>query len=534
VLWFLSVVAWSQEPVGATLPGELNTSLEYVSKCSQCHEGFYESPIDAWEGTMMANAMRDPLFLAALTIANQDIPGIGDFCLRCHTPPGWLEGRCAPGDTSLLTEEDFEGVTCDVCHRMVQAPEGPLIGNAKYTVLDTYAKVGMLDSEYAPHEIVVDTFLEESELCGVCHEVSNELIGDFPIERTYSEWRASAFNAPGGESCQDCHLPQVPAYASNNIGVPVRDVNVHRMAGGNTFIPKVLAGEYPELDRQEAFDQVILDARALLEDSALLSVEVPATPAGLSALVTGQESTFYVKVENTTGHKLPSGYPEGRRAWLEVVVTDALGNELLRSGTYDDVEATLPDDPFLRKYEARLGTDGVFSYHMIEQNELLFDGRIPPRGFRPTPDIAPVGRDFEVLPDGSLANWDLAPYTLTVPPGTLGPLNVSVKLHYQTTIREFVEFLRDNNTTDDAGQRMYDLWVAYGKDPPELMESLTAQIQLAPPPFVLPPSTGDDDDEAKGSCLCAQAGASPLLGWPALLVLLRWRRARDRATPAPR
>src|SRR5687768_18193674 len=114
---------------GGTQPFELAIPLDPPEGCVDCHGGFADSPIDAWEGTMMANAMRDPLFLAALTIANQDIPGIGDFCLRCHTPPGWLEGRCAPGDTSLLIEEDFEGVTCDVCHRMVQAPEGPLIGN---------------------------------------------------------------------------------------------------------------------------------------------------------------------------------------------------------------------------------------------------------------------------------------------------------------------------------------------------------------------------------------------------------------------
>ena len=42
---------------------------------------------------MMANAMRDPLFWAAVDVANKDYPGAGDFCLRCHTPPGWMGGR---------------------------------------------------------------------------------------------------------------------------------------------------------------------------------------------------------------------------------------------------------------------------------------------------------------------------------------------------------------------------------------------------------------------------------------------------------
>ena len=42
---------------------------------------------------MMAQAGRDPLFWAALDVANNDVPGIGDFCLRCHSPAGWLDGR---------------------------------------------------------------------------------------------------------------------------------------------------------------------------------------------------------------------------------------------------------------------------------------------------------------------------------------------------------------------------------------------------------------------------------------------------------
>jgi len=39
----------------------------------------------------------------------------------------------------------------------------------------------------------------------------------------------------------------------------------------------------------------------------------------------------------------------------------------------------------------------------------------------------------------------------------------------QSTSKEFVEFLRDENTTDSNGQDLYDLWIANDKCPPVLM-----------------------------------------------------------------
>ena len=40
-------------------------------------------------------------------------------------------------------------------------------------------------------------------------------------------------------------------------------------------------------------------------------------------------------------------------------------------------------------------------------------------------------------------------------------------LYYQSTSKEYVEFLRDENTTNTAGQALYDLWTNNGKCPPE-------------------------------------------------------------------
>ena len=78
----------------------------------------------------MANAARDPLWAACLTVALQDSiwalgnPNAGDLCIRCHTPTGWLAGHSDPPNLTALSGCDFEGVSCDYCHTSVDPMRG--------------------------------------------------------------------------------------------------------------------------------------------------------------------------------------------------------------------------------------------------------------------------------------------------------------------------------------------------------------------------------------------------------------------------
>jgi hypothetical protein len=110
---------------------DLQAPLGEPDGCMNCHG---ENPTDAlgntvapgyfWSGSMMAQAARDPIFWAAMTVAGQDsIWALGnanavDICERCHFPEGWLGGRSDPPNASLMTASDFDGVHCDACHRM--------------------------------------------------------------------------------------------------------------------------------------------------------------------------------------------------------------------------------------------------------------------------------------------------------------------------------------------------------------------------------------------------------------------------------
>lgn len=516
-MWWLLLPAHAQDSlVGGTQPGTLSHSLAPVSACTMCHAGWPEAAADTLSATMMAMAIDDPMFQAALTIAEQDLPDIGEFCLRCHTPPGWLEGRCLPGDGSALLPSDHEGITCDTCHRMTLDPDGPLIGNARYTIVDSTDRRSSSVSGTATHGSVEDPFTASSELCGVCHEVSNPLFGDFPIERTYSEWAASAYNGPPAgldtKQCLDCHMEVVEAPASST--GPVREVHSHRFVGANSLVPGILATLYP--DRADAFRATADAAAEHVQQAATVEVRASTATQGL-------DWSFEVVVTNESGHKLPTGYPEGRRLWLEVVVTDAAGTELLRSGAVDPTTMALDtDDPQLRKYEVRLGSAGEYSYHMVEQNEVLFDGRIPPKGFRPTPDMAPVGREFPVQPDGTLAHWDTAPYTVSVPATAQGPLTVTATLWHQTTTPEFAAFLRDENATNETGAEWYRRWEEAGKDAPGFVAAASAEATL-----VAAPPTGDgawDGGDERG-CGCGSTRLPPGVALLVLAAMAARRRA---------
>jgi hypothetical protein len=134
IVVLLSVIAWTPTPVAndqnvfmpGTQPNQAGT-FESPDKCDNCHGG-YDPAIEPdynWRGSMMAQAARDPLWLACLTVSEQDSiwavgnPNAGDLCIRCHSPTGWLEGRSDPVNTSALTGDDFWGVQCDFCHRMI-------------------------------------------------------------------------------------------------------------------------------------------------------------------------------------------------------------------------------------------------------------------------------------------------------------------------------------------------------------------------------------------------------------------------------
>lgn len=514
------------------------TGLQSVSFCRACHGGFDfdVEPSFNYDGSMMAQAARDPLFYACLAVAEQDAPSSGDLCLRCHTPPGWLAGRSNPTDASALLVSDRDGVSCDFCHSLVdpQYKDGisppadlPVLsqlqeipsgyGEGQYVVDPNPVRRGPYNDPMTPHSWLQSPFHKTGDLCGTCHNVSNPVftrtagadyqpgpLDDaadslsaeilFPLERTYSEWRHSEFNTPGGvyapdfagakpdgivSTCEDCHMRDVVGQGCGSEYAPIRlDLPLHDFTGGNTWVPGLVKQLYPDEVIGISLDATPDRARRMLRLAALVDVQVAPEADSFRAEVT---------VTNRTGHKLLTGYPEGRRMWIQLEAFDQMGGRIYESGAYDAGTGVLAPDPDLRVYESREGiSTGLAgetglepgpSFHFVLNDTVYKDNRIPPLGFTNAAFDSfggtPVDPDFggpgPRYPDGQ--NWDVATYPL--PPSTR---TVVTRLLYQTTSKEYVEFLRDENTTNGAGQLLYDLWADNGRAAPETMFADTLNL----------------------------------------------------------
>lgn len=459
-----------------TQPNEL-TALEPSDKCRQCHDPGYEvAPYPKWRGSMMSQAARDPLFYAALAVAEQDVKGSGDFCLRCHAPQGWLLGRSKPTDGSALLEEDLDGITCDVCHRLIdplseegkQRVKGEPVrryADGMYVVADDEAKRGALDDTLPPHESKYSAFYSDGDFCGTCHNVTNPL-NKQPLERTYSEWRLSWFALQGGAgSCQACHMRSASGFLAEpkllKAKVPYReDVATHDLTGGSNWIYDALPLVWDGLDL-EALQQGKERSLETLQRAAELVL----------SFEKGDTLSLEVKVINKTGHKLPTGYPEGRRVWLNVKSYDGDGNLIFESGKYDTAKAEIVEDEQLKVYEAKLGIKGEGpTFHFILNNYVVKDNRIPPRGFA-AKDFGRAGAGVVGYRYRDGQFWDDTRYEL--PKNTA---RIGVSLLYQTSAKAYIDFLAKNNKTDDWGKKLLEVWEKTGKSAP--VEMATAQIDI--------------------------------------------------------
>lgn len=523
--------------LAGTQPNTITQPLLPATNCANCH-GNYDpnvEPYTNWNASLMGQAARDPVSKATMVIANQDADFAGELCLRCHAPEGWLNGRSEPPDGSGLIAQDYEGVSCSICHRMVnpiytagQSPiQDRLILNAinplppnphtaNYIIDPQDRRRGPYDlGDFNTHAWLKSPFHLSSALCATCHDVSNPLYTKavsgqtvnynlnplntahptgskfdmFPIERTYSEWSASAFaagpidlggrfggNNPLVSSCQDCHMPKTTGLGCV-FGETHTDLPLHQFNGGNTWVLKAVRNLFSDAETQLSEQSV--------NDSIGRAIDMLTKASDMSLSQIG--SNLVVRVTNQTGHKLPTGYPEGRRMWLNVQFFNQANQLIGERGAYDGTTATLTTAD-TKVYQEQLAIDpnvaaatglpvGI-GFHFAANNVVAFDNRIPPRGFTTAGfaavQAAPVGYSY---PDGQY--WDDTSFAIPA-----GSVRADVRLYYQSTSREYIEFLRDTNFTNSDGQTAYDQWVAAGKSSPVEMDLQTLAVSV-------PDCTGD-------------------------------------------
>lgn len=514
--------------LSGTQIGDVPTeALETSDNCRACHGDFdpADEPYSTWAGSLMGLAGRDPLFFAQMTNANQDVANVGTFCLRCHVPMSFVTGNAADPSGASLDDTDRDGVTCHFCHSLVDPvyvpgqspPEDEAIladldavpahyGNAMFVLDPEGRRRGPYEETDAPHLTIASPFVRSSSMCGTCHDVGNvattrqpdgswrynavdeavpdeDLRTQFPLERTYTEWKLSAFAAGGVDlrgrfggargpvvsTCQDCHMPTTTARGCF-YGRVRDDLARHEFAGAAAQSLDLVLAHYPDDPRVDPSLVAAGRARAISMLERTATLQLARDGAELVA-----------RVINQTGHKIPTGHIEGRRIWLNVRFLDGDGAVVGEHGHYDTAEATL-DEASTTVYEMKVGLSADAAAatglpagptgHMALADTIQKDNRIPPRGFTNAAFEAGgapvVGATYA---DGQ--HWSELRFPLPA-----GATRAEATLYYQSLPRYYIEELREGNTTDDWGEILHDLWVETGRGAP--IEMATRELSLDP------------------------------------------------------
>ncbi|MEJ5368134.1 MAG: fibronectin type III domain-containing protein [Bryobacteraceae bacterium] len=450
-------------------------------------------------------------------------------------------------------------------------------------------KLGPYSDADARHQFLQSRFHRDIRFCGSCHDVSNPVTGDLAhnngrqstansvvasgnlnsaltekaafnnppymygiVERTFSEFMAGGLSktrvtdystlpldlkagaiaavAASGNyadgttryfSCQTCHMRPVTGAGANKAGIPIRtDLPLHDMTGGNYWTPDAILYQNSQgwLRLGGALTTVQIDALRAGKDRAIQQLRLAATLS-----VSGNT----LKIINHTGHKLISGYPEGRRMWVNIRWYDVNNNLLREDGKYD-VVATVNgtpvksivnlNDPNTKIYEAHYGMTKEWAnqllslgyprdlplafdrvsgtvtltlgelasgssgyadtFHFVLNNTVTKDNRIPPYGFSYDEarkrNALPVPADqYGCTPGGTCRYWD----ELTLNPPT-GASYASIRLLYQPTSWEYIQFLYLANKKTNAflageGDKLLQTWLVTGMAEPFVMAETT-------------------------------------------------------------
>lgn len=394
--------------------------------CGQCHSRQYQG----WQGSMHSHAFHDPVFQALWALAEKDESvDVFNHCASCHSPIGTVTNTIQfdpdKGEHGgfVAPELAAQGVTCDVCHTISGSnfQETAVLehGNASFVMSPGNVKRATLKDAKSPfHETGYSEHHAESAFCGNCHQIFNP-VTNYPVERTYDEWKYSIY-AQKGIQCQDCHMVPVeaaievadtlkrPGELKNNdlggyaaMGGPYREVvHDHRFVGGNAVITAAMDGTGTDSDNYH-------DAIKRLQSVASLSLKIKRGKKG--------QYKLRVKVKNErAGHNLPTSLTEVRQVWLEVVVKDDKGRELLRSGTIT-AENNRPDDSvWFGAHAVDVdGNDTILPWKVAYFTEF---NTIPPKGYK-------YGRYGFTLPEDATK------------------VTVTAKLHYQSFSQDVANLL---------------------------------------------------------------------------------------------
>ncbi len=373
--------------------------------CGSCHIKIFKQ----WKGSMHSNAWRDPIYRAVLKKASESTEGMVDkLCIGCHSPVGLVTGEASVSGENM-SYVSKQGVHCSFCHNVSDTTG---LGNGAFVLTPELHGRRLVfgpfkDAKSTFHDTAYSELHTKSEFCGQCHNVSHPF-NQMPIERTYDEWKDSWY-AGQNIQCQDCHMTIGPgvnkrAGTATPFSKKREQIYTHYFIGGNVMVPKMLGSALHSKQAEQ-----LLQAAATIEILRKKSLREQ------------QMETITVKVTNVgAGHKLPTGFPEGREMWIDFKITDAEGVLFYQLGK---IENGLTEKN-TKSFKVTLGDkDGnIVDLKLWEADRVLYDTRIPAKGY------------------------SLVDYQFMIPSGLKSPLTISADLNYWSFPQKIVNHLLGDKT----------------------------------------------------------------------------------------
>lgn len=282
----------------------------------------------------------------------------GRMCGTCHDVSNPAVGDLAPNHGSMIPfTGSFSGV-----------PNGPVAAKAALNnPPHTYGIVERTFSEWmasALDTLAVNSFntlpadlkaaggalqrAHQLAMHGTCSATTTTLCNensDCPAGQTCN---ATTANFQDGTTryftCQTCHMS--PAYGqAANQGDFRTDLPMHDQTGGSYWIQDAIQWQDTHGTLRFGTGLTAAQVTALNEGKGRAGAQLTSAASLLPTQATGAPD-LNVRVTNLTGHKLITGYPEGRRMWLQVKWYDgpnATGTLIAENGAYGPIGNTVQD-----------------------------------------------------------------------------------------------------------------------------------------------------------------------------------------------
>lgn len=532
-----STPAAPQQPAAALFPGlplpvDRGELFSASGSCAVCHTNMGDQAginvsIDAhWRSTLLANAARDPYWLATVRSETDQAPQlravIEKKCATCHMPMAEVTLIAQGQEVGVLDQGlndpanplhnlAIDGISCTLCHQIepdnlgqpesfsggylidTTLPQGERLAYGPFPTGANLVTLMQASSGFIPQQ---SEHLAQSEVCGTCHDLytpyldsNGEIAGEFAEQLIYTEWANSEFADTA--SCQSCHMPSAQGSVQLSItgGPPRQPFSQHIFAGGNAYMLQLLRqnGEALQVSAApEHFDYTIAQTQEqVATKSARLTLVQPRIENGMLLAD--------VFIENLAGHKFPAGYPS-RRAWLRVRLLDAAGNLIFESGAvsengaingndndadpsaYEPHYALLTSPEQVQIYEGiMVNSDGQVTTQLLRGAQFIKDNRLLPAGFRPNPDIPEVDAQGEAAQDPDfVAGADTLSLQIDVSQAQ-GPFTLEVSLLYQAIAYRWAD-----NLIQEAGAEIERFGQMYAGLPNLPLAAATAQATVSP------------------------------------------------------